>query len=113
MATSGRIGLSRVSPLMPSQALQESGFLSHEQLRALDDAIAPLAPDQLVWVAGYLTGLAAAARGAPSRAAPVESPEPELTVLYGSQSGNGARLAEQVKSQALAKGFKVRVRSMD
>src|SRR5207248_11607797 len=73
--------------VMPSQALQESGFLSNEQLRALDDVIAPLAPDQLVWVAGYLTGLAAAARGAPSRTAPVESPEPELTVLYGSQSG--------------------------
>lgn len=99
---------------MHGQALlQQQSFLSDEQLRALDDAIAPLAPDQLAWVAGYLSGLAAGHRAPALRVAPTETLEPELTVLYGSQSGNGARVADQARAQAVAKGFRVRVKAMD
>jgi sulfite reductase (NADPH) flavoprotein alpha-component len=99
---------------MHGQALlQQPSFLSDEQLRALDEVIAPLAPDQVAWVAGYLTGLATARRAPVLRAAPAETLEPELTILYGSQSGNGARIADRAKAQALARGFKVRVKAMD
>jgi sulfite reductase (NADPH) flavoprotein alpha-component len=51
------------------------------------------------------------------RPAPVgdsaERDESVLTVAYGSQSGNGARIAAEVRTQAEARGLKVRVKSMD
>jgi len=89
--------------------------LSDEQLHSLDRFVEPLSPDQLIWVGGYLAGLAAAHRAStPRSVAPdAERDESVLTVAYGSQSGNGARIAEQVRAHAAAKGFKVRVKSMD
>lgn len=92
-----------------------ANLLSDEQLHALDRFVEPLSPEQLVWLGGYLAGLAAARRSRPPvhSAAEPEHAEPLLTVAYGSQSGNGARIAEQVKARGEAKGFKVRVKAMD
>ena len=89
--------------------------LSDEQLHALDRFVDPLSPDQLIWIGGYLAGLAAAHRGGTPRIAPAEaeSDEAPLTIAYGSQSGNGARIAAEVKAQAEARGFRVRLKSMD
>ena len=97
----------------PSRLLPASP-LSDEQLHALDRFVEPLSPDQLTWIGGYLAGLAAAHRaGTPRLAPPPQADEPVLTVAYGSQSGNSARVAAEVKAQAEARGFKVRVKPMD
>jgi len=95
-------------------AAPATSLLSDEQRHALDRFIAPLSPDQLIWVGGYLAGLAAAHRNAPRQpgAEPARD-EAVLSVVYGSQSGNSARIAEQVKAQAEAKGLKVRIKPMD
>jgi sulfite reductase (NADPH) flavoprotein alpha-component len=94
--------------------LQEASLLSEEQLRALDAAVEPLSADQLAWAAGYLAGLTAASRRPPSiRPVTGSAGEPELTILYGSQSGNGERVADLARNRALARGFKVRVKPMD
>ena len=88
--------------------------LSDEQLHALDRFVEPLSPDQLVWIGGYLAGLAAAHRNGTPRLVPAEDrDEAPITIAYGSQSGNGAGIAAELKAQAEARGFKVRLKSMD
>src|SRR5689334_15376213 len=86
--------------------------LSDEQLHALDRFVEPLSPDQLIWIGGYLAGLVAAHRAGTPRLAPApQTDEPVLTIAYGSQSGNSAKIAAEAKAQAEAKGFKVRVKA--
>jgi sulfite reductase (NADPH) flavoprotein alpha-component len=102
-------------PDPPALLSQPASLLSDEQLAALDRLIEPLAPDQLIWIGGYLAGLASAHRTGTPRLAPAhaERDEASITVVYGSQSGNSARVAADVKAHAEAKGLAVRVKSMD
>ena len=80
----------------------------------LNRLTAGLTPPQLVWLSGYCYALATAPEaatpgsGAASPAAPVE----KLTVLYGSHTGNGQRIAEQAAIAATAHGFRPEVRDM-
>jgi sulfite reductase (NADPH) flavoprotein alpha-component len=78
--------------------------LGDETLHALGAAANGLSADQLLWASGYLAGLAAAGQGsaAPARAA---EPAPKLTILYGSQTGNGRRVATDLKAAVAARGI--------
>jgi len=95
--------------------LQSVSTLPDDQLTALDRLLDPLSPDQLAWISGYAAGIATARRGDTQAAnLPAQQADaPVLTVLYGSQSGNGARVADQVRGQAAARGFSVRLKAMD
>jgi sulfite reductase (NADPH) flavoprotein alpha-component len=78
--------------------------LGDETLHALGAATSGLSADQLLWASGYLAGLAAAAgQGSPP---PVQAVEPaiKLTILYGSQTGNGRRIATDLKAAVAARG---------
>ena len=69
--------------------------LDTEQNSRLQHAVAGLSPAQLHWVSGYAAGLAAASgEMQPIEAAPVAAPEQQLTVLFGSQTGNGEGVEE-------------------
>ncbi|WP_233839878.1 assimilatory sulfite reductase (NADPH) flavoprotein subunit [Dyella sp. 2HG41-7] len=67
----------------------------------------------LQWLSGYLAGLATQRQAAGKNAAneTVTSPEAQarLTVVYGSQTGNAKRLAEDLGRRASAAGLAVRV----
>ena len=92
----------------------------------LESAIAAFTPDQLNWASGYLAGVAAARRAAQTvspQAALDLTPEPQapaaapgqlqgLTVLYGSQTGNGQGVAETLAVKAREQGMPVRLESM-
>lgn len=68
------------------------------QLNAL---AAGLAPSQLAWVGGYLTGLSAQGAGqALPGAAAGGSPDNTLTILYGSQTGHARSVAEELNEAA-------------
>jgi sulfite reductase (NADPH) flavoprotein alpha-component len=67
----------------------------------------------LHWLSGYIAGIAtqrqAGGKGtAPETAAPADA-QARLTVLYGSQTGNAKRLAEELGRRATAAGLAVRV----
>ncbi len=75
----------------------------------------------LLWISGYAAGLAAAAghaaRGA-TDVAPAVSPAPSAadadapwaaTLVYGTHTGNGRRIAEALGERLLARGLRVRV----
>ena len=83
--------------------LSKRGALSSEPLRRLNEAISNLSAQELQWASGYLAGLAAA--GGAQSAHPVDaSVEQEmLTILYGSQTGTGRRIARDVELAAQAK----------
>lgn len=90
-----------------------SGHLSAAQLRTLQELIASLSHEQLVWVRGYLA--AVDAQGARSDA-PQDTVDPQepaaglaLTILYGSETGNSRQVAEQARAAAQAQGLQVAV----
>ncbi|RZK54063.1 MAG: sulfite reductase [NADPH] flavoprotein alpha-component, partial [Hymenobacter sp.] len=85
---------------------------------ALQKLTAGLSPQQLVWLSGYLYGQATSGGVAPVPAAattaPAAAPAVEkLTILYGSHTGNGKKIAQQAADAAAAKGLKAEVRDMN
>ncbi|MGI4823138.1 MAG: assimilatory sulfite reductase (NADPH) flavoprotein subunit [Janthinobacterium lividum] len=85
---------------------------------ALQKLTAGLSPQQLVWLSGYLYGQASSAgngvAAAPaSAAAPVAKPTEKLTILFGSHTGNGKKIAEQAAAAAATRGLTAEVRDMN
>lgn len=85
-----------------------------EQVQSLSGLLGNLQPEQLIWLEGYISGLRT---GRTTPEAPVtKASEPaktsELTVLYGSESGNAEGLADQTVKAANKAGFKARALSM-
>ncbi|MEM1261171.1 MAG: assimilatory sulfite reductase (NADPH) flavoprotein subunit [Pseudomonadota bacterium] len=84
--------------------------LEQDQLDSLTALGQVLPPDALLWSSGYLAGIAAArasAQDAPT--SPVATNAPRLTILFGSQTGNGQRLAEDLAVQAAQRSVNARV----
>ncbi|HSM31584.1 MAG TPA: assimilatory sulfite reductase (NADPH) flavoprotein subunit [Woeseiaceae bacterium] len=76
--------------------------LADEQLQRVSDAVAGLSPAQLQWVSGYIAGLSAG----PAAQAQVEPESGKtLTILYGSQTGNGEGVAAALAARAGELGF--------
>ncbi len=101
---------------MSNPLLTESNSpLNQDQAQRLSDVVADLRSDQITWLSGYLAGLTAAgAAGAPAdaqeAAAPAEAPE--VTILFGSQTGNAEEIAQQAARRAEARGFRPHVVDM-
>ncbi|MCU0974786.1 MAG: assimilatory sulfite reductase (NADPH) flavoprotein subunit [Steroidobacteraceae bacterium] len=94
-----------------TSAVLPAAPLSPDRLRHLGLALEGLDGAALTWVSGYVAGLAferARAAGA-APAEPVAPPAATATVLYGSQTGNGRRLAERLKAQLDAAGIAARL----
>ena len=94
----------------PAEAIHPSPLPAEAlaQLRGLSEA---LAPGQLQWASGYLYGRSEATRE-PSGDEPPPASAEALTIAYGSQTGNGRRLAETLAAQARAAGLQVRLLSL-
>ncbi|MEJ2603505.1 MAG: assimilatory sulfite reductase (NADPH) flavoprotein subunit [Gammaproteobacteria bacterium] len=92
----------------------EPGLIEEARGR-LHSAVAGFSAAQLTWASGYLAGLAAAGAGQPQGEATAgsraESRE-RLTILYGSQTGNGRRIAEAMQADAELRGLPSRIVSM-
>lgn len=77
--------------------------------RLIDGLDAPA----LLWLSGYLAGVAGQrqpiGKGASAEPSPAPDAQARLTVLYGSQTGNAKRLAEELGRRASAAGLAVRV----
>jgi sulfite reductase (NADPH) flavoprotein alpha-component len=91
--------------------------LNREQAEHLNRLMENLSPGQMTWISGYLAGINAVAGQnlVPSQtlqSAVQKAEQPAITLLFGSQTGNGEKIAEEVKARAEAKGFQVAVKSM-
>jgi sulfite reductase (NADPH) flavoprotein alpha-component len=94
------------------------GPLDPERSELLLRVVEGLEPSTLQWLAGFAAGVAherAANRGGLPATAPVPAARPEaaarLTIVYGSQTGNGKRIAERLGRAAEAAGIAARVYS--
>jgi len=83
--------------------------LADDELHKVSAAVAGLSPAQLQWVSGYVAGLGAAA-SEPTGAQP--GPGPTLTILFGSQTGNGKTIATALSSRARELGFACQLHSL-
>ncbi len=85
---------------------------SSQQIAQIEAAVRELSPSALLWASGYLAGLAAA--GAPVAPDRVATPAPtqRLTILVGSQTGTGKRLAEKALAACQQRGFAARLLSL-
>ncbi|MFQ2283125.1 assimilatory sulfite reductase (NADPH) flavoprotein subunit [Aeromonas dhakensis] len=86
--------------------------LSDEQQRQLSQALSTLNTQQLAWVSGYLYGLSQAGSQPAVTGAAATAPSGNLTILYGSQTGNAKGVASAIKAQAEARGLPVILTSM-
>ena len=88
--------------------------LDDEQASRLNDALAGLTPGQLQWVSGYAAGVAAANAGNEVSASPAAQADAAeaLTILYGSQTGNGEQVAKELAAAAQSSGFAVTLKSL-
>lgn len=100
--------------------------LSAQQLERITSAVTDLSPVQLAWLGGYLSGLSmgkdnvipfpqrsTAAVTTPNIAPVVHTVATVKTlVLYGTQTGNGKKIAEQLTNNLKAQGGEVSLSSM-
>jgi len=97
--------------------------LNSDQKEIVDNLLHNFDDKQLIWLAGYLTGISLPqSLQQVSLAAPVNNrvqqadkpvDTPEITVLYGSRTGNGASLAEQLQGAAEDMGFRIHLQDMN
>ncbi|MGE6632268.1 assimilatory sulfite reductase (NADPH) flavoprotein subunit [Bacillus sp. NPDC077027] len=91
---------------------------SQEQAEQLNQLLPTLTDQQKVWLSGYLAATQATVLNpntsvqASSTAAPEQPVSKEVTVLYGSQTGNSEGLAKKTASTLEEKGFHVTLSSM-
>ncbi|WP_421204238.1 assimilatory sulfite reductase (NADPH) flavoprotein subunit [Aeromonas enteropelogenes] len=86
--------------------------LSDEQQRQLSQALSTLNTQQLAWVSGYLYGLSQSGQQPVATSTAAVAPGGNLTILYGSQTGNAKGVASAIKAQAEARGLPVTFTSM-
>jgi sulfite reductase (NADPH) flavoprotein alpha-component len=86
--------------------------LDNGQSTRLQEAVSGLSATQLQWVSGYVAGLAASGVAANTPLAAADVAGEKLTILYGSQTGNGKAVAEALAEQAGAKGFAAKLVSL-
>ncbi|MCI1186810.1 assimilatory sulfite reductase (NADPH) flavoprotein subunit [Hymenobacter sp. DH14] len=89
-------------------------YLDEAQLQQLSTG---LSAQQLVWLSGYFYGQATSGGAAVAAVAPVPTvaaaPAEKLTILYGSHTGNGKKVAQQAAEAARQRGLTAEVRDMN
>ncbi|MDF1754835.1 MAG: assimilatory sulfite reductase (NADPH) flavoprotein subunit [Verrucomicrobiales bacterium] len=91
--------------------IPDNAPFSPEQRTAFNQILASMTPEQHVWVSGFFCGVTSSTiPGAAPVAAPVAATE--LTILFGTESGNCEELADKSKKIATKAGFKTKVVNM-
>ncbi|MDJ0367890.1 assimilatory sulfite reductase (NADPH) flavoprotein subunit [Hymenobacter sp. H14-R3] len=87
---------------------------------ALQQLTAGLTPQQLVWLSGYFYGHATSGVVAAGAVVPAAAVAPailaatqKLTILYGSHTGNGKKIAAQAAAAAASRGLTAEVHDMN
>ncbi len=85
-------------------------LLSPQQFQQVSGAVHGLTPAQLAWVSGYISGLShqydgnGQAQATPTAFPAAASHSLKTTILYGSQTGNSKKVAEQLLARLQAQG---------
>ena len=82
-----------------------------EQITSLNGVFGKSNGEQRAWLSGFLAGVVAVAGDAGRPAAPPKARVP-LTILFGTESGNGEALAQRARRIAAKLGFAVKLADM-
>ncbi|MFJ7854012.1 assimilatory sulfite reductase (NADPH) flavoprotein subunit [Peribacillus frigoritolerans] len=91
---------------------------NQEQAELLNSLLPSLTETQKIWLSGYLTASLSVSNTSSAEAPVLEAQSggktisKEVTILYGSQSGNAQGLAENAESKLEGNGFQVTISSM-
>ena len=90
------------------------GALSLDQWQLVEGLAKTLTAEQARWISGYFAGLdAGLLRGSGAVVAPVAEPEGRaLTILYGTETGNGRALAKELAQAAAERGLAAKLADM-
>jgi len=99
--------MSQSDSIIPGQAP-----LNADQAQSLNQILRTLTPEQLLWVEGFVSGLRAGQTPGHQEATQAVTAAQELTVLYGTESGNSETLADLTVKAAKSSGFKARAVNM-
>ena len=82
-----------------------------DELGRLTELVRAFSPESLTWASGYLAGLAVTRSdtAVPVAAAVDKHAGSALRIVYGSQTGNGRRVAERVADAARARSIEARI----
>lgn len=82
---------------------------SREDAESLNQLISKFSPGQLQWLSGYLTGVQSSLPSAQPYPAQAQNSNQkvDLTILYGTETGNAAYVAEKARQAAGQKGINV------
>ena len=99
---------------MTVQLPVHEGALSLEQWRLVESLAETLTAEQARWISGYFAGLdAGLLRGSGAAVAPIAAPQGRtLTVLYGTETGNGRDLAKALAEAAGVRGLSPKLADM-
>lgn len=87
--------------------------MSNKQPKTLLPNDLPFTEEQKQWLGGYLAGLKSAYLALRKNVGETQNNLKPLTILYGSQTGNAAALAQDCATKAKAHGLQAAVRDMD
>ncbi|WP_342434126.1 assimilatory sulfite reductase (NADPH) flavoprotein subunit [Neobacillus sp. FSL H8-0543] len=83
-----------------------------EQTELLNRLLSTLTESQKVWLSGYVLGTAQVRVHAENLSSPNSNQKKDVTILYGSQTGNAQGLAKKVAKTLEGNGFQVNAMSM-
>jgi sulfite reductase (NADPH) flavoprotein alpha-component len=96
----------------------KSNPLTEKQKIALNELVREVTAEQIIWLNGFLEGRLAGMNGgtvqteAPEAAVAAKTTTANLTILYGTETGNARELANKLKEKALFKNAAVNLLSM-
>ncbi|WP_301109720.1 assimilatory sulfite reductase (NADPH) flavoprotein subunit [Sporosarcina sp.] len=92
---------------------------SEEQIELLNRLLPTITESQQSWLSGYLTAVNSTGKSSDTAVAVLERPAievptavKEVTILFGSQTGNGQGIAEQAAAKLKEQSFNVTIQSM-
>lgn len=86
---------------------------NEEQVSLLNTLLPQLTPEQQIWLSGYLMARFHSQAPVLEQNEQAKSGPVNVTVLYGSQTGNAQSLAEQLSKKLKAENYNVTLSSMD
>jgi len=97
---------------MLSALRSENSPFSEQQIAQLQSSLGTLDAQQSLWLSGFLAGSLAVAETAPAAPKAESRATPALTVLYGTETGNGEAIARELAHAAKQQGIAAEVLSL-
>ncbi|MFC6997374.1 diflavin oxidoreductase [Rufibacter roseus] len=91
-------------------------MLAEVKLKTLQELVSQSSKEDLIWMSGYLAGLAAHQSGTVAAPAVAEAAKPavgRITIAYGTETGNSKRVATDLASKAKKTGINAKVVNLD